>query len=52
MNQKIANELHREFNTDKPYAAVVSDLTYVIVGKKVELCKFISRPFQYRNNWL
>ena len=24
---KIANELNREFNTDKPYAAVVSDLT-------------------------
>lgn len=28
---KIANELNREFNTDEPYAAVVSDLTYVRV---------------------
>jgi putative transposase len=26
---KIANELNREFNTDEPYAAVVSDLTYI-----------------------
>ena len=31
---KIANELNREFNTDRPYAAVVSDLTYVRVNKK------------------
>ena len=31
---KIANELNREFNTDKPYAAVVSDLTYVRVNRK------------------
>ena len=28
---KIANELNREFNTDAPYSAVVSDLTYVRV---------------------
>jgi putative transposase len=32
--EKIANELKREFNTKKPYAAVVSDLTYVRVGSK------------------
>ena len=31
---KIANELNREFNTDRPYAAVVSDKTYVRVNKK------------------
>lgn len=31
---KIANELNREFNTDEPYAAVVSDLTYVRVNKR------------------
>ena len=31
---KIVNELNREFNTDKPYAAVVSDLTYVRVNRK------------------
>lgn len=31
---KIANELKREFNTNEPYAAVVSDLTYVRVGNK------------------
>jgi putative transposase len=30
---KIANELNREFNTKQPYAVVVSDLTYVRVGK-------------------
>ncbi|SNT19142.1 Transposase InsO and inactivated derivatives [Anaerovirgula multivorans] len=28
---KIMNELNREFNTETPYAAVVSDLTYVRV---------------------
>lgn len=32
--EKIANELNRGFNTKKPYAAVVSDLTYVRVGSK------------------
>lgn len=31
---KVANELNREFKTKKPYAAVVSDLTYVRVGNK------------------
>lgn len=31
---KIANELNREFNPDKPYEVVVSDLTYVRVNKK------------------
>ncbi|WMM26098.1 IS3 family transposase [Tissierella sp. MB52-C2] len=31
---KIDNELNREFNTSQPYAAVVSDLTYVRVNKK------------------
>ena len=31
---KIANELNREFNTEEPYAAVVSDLTYVRVDKR------------------
>ena len=31
---KIANELNREFNADEPYAAVVSDLTYVRVNKR------------------
>ena len=31
---KIANELNREFTTDRPYAAVVSDLTYVRVNRK------------------
>src|SRR5690606_16097729 len=31
---KIDNELNREFNTNQPYAAVVSDLTYVRVNKK------------------
>lgn len=29
---KTANELNREFNTETPYAAVVSDLTYVRVN--------------------
>lgn len=28
---KVANELNREFNTEVPYAAIVSDLTYVRV---------------------
>jgi putative transposase len=31
---KIANELNRDFNTKQPYAVVVSDLTYVRVAKK------------------
>ena len=31
---KIANELNRQFNTDRPYSAVVSDLTYVRVDKR------------------
>lgn len=31
---KVANELNREFNTDTPYSAVVSDLTYVRVKNK------------------
>lgn len=31
---KAANELNREFNTGKPYVAVVSDLTYVRVNKR------------------
>jgi len=31
---KIANKLNREFNTKEPFAAVVSDLTYVRVGNK------------------
>lgn len=31
---KITNELNREFDTDEPYAAVVSDLTYVRVNKR------------------
>ena len=30
---KVANELNREFTTDEPYKAVVSDLTYVRVNK-------------------
>ncbi len=35
MNEsKVANELNREFKTEKPHAAVVSDLTYVRVGNK------------------
>lgn len=31
---KIVNELNKEFNADEPYAAVVSDLTYVRVNKR------------------
>lgn len=31
---KVANELDREFNTNEPYAVVVSDLTYVRVNKR------------------
>lgn len=31
---KIVNELKRDFNNKEPYAAVVSDLTYVRVGRK------------------
>ena len=31
---KTAIELNREFNTERPYAAVVSDLTYVRVNKR------------------
>ncbi len=31
---KVTNELDREFDTDEPLAAVVSDLTYVRVGQK------------------
>lgn len=31
---KVQNELNREFNTKKPYEAVVSDLTYVRVGNR------------------
>lgn len=39
---KIANELNREFNPPEAYAAVVSDLTYVRVGNKMELRMCIS----------
>lgn len=33
-NDVIANELNREFSNQKPYAVVVSDLTYVRVNNK------------------
>ena len=32
--EKVANELKRDFNNKEPYAVVVSDLTYVRVGSK------------------
>ncbi|MDD4680001.1 MAG: IS3 family transposase [Clostridia bacterium] len=32
--EKVSNELNREFNNNQPYSAVVSDLTYVRVGNK------------------
>lgn len=40
--EKVANELKRDFNTKAPYAAVVSDITYVRVdGKWNYVCLFI-----------
>ena len=42
---KIENELNRQFNTNQPYAAVVSDLTYVRVGKRWNYVCLISGPF-------
>ena len=38
---KTANELNRGFNTEKPYAAVVSDLTYVRVNKRWKYVCFL-----------
>lgn len=40
--EKVANELDRQFNQKEELAVVVSDLTYVRVNKKMELCMFIS----------
>lgn len=42
---KIANELNREFNTDEPYAAVVSDLTYIGVNKRWNYVCFLVNLF-------
>lgn len=41
---KVANELNREFNTDEPYAAVVSDLTYARVNKRWSYVCFLVDP--------
>ncbi|GIP62465.1 hypothetical protein J32TS6_10200 [Virgibacillus pantothenticus] len=38
----IKNELQRQFNQDEPLAVIVSDLTYVRVGKKWHyICLFV-----------
>ncbi len=37
---KTTNVLNRKFLRDNPLEAIVTDLTYVRVGKKMELCLF------------
>ncbi len=40
---KVANELNREFNTNRPYATVVSDLTYIRANKIWNyVCMYVS----------
>ncbi len=48
---KIANELNRQFNTDEPYAAVVSDLTYVRVNKRWSYVCFLVDLFNREICW-
>lgn len=46
----VANVLNREFRQEKELSVLVSDLTYVRVGKMV-LRMLICGPFQSRTRW-
>ncbi len=49
---KTTNVLNRKFLRDNPLEAIVTDLTYVRVGKKMELCLFHFGSVQSRNSRL